>query len=155
MNLIIHSIVSGSLEKIVLRLLGSGNKTLTLQNLGFPENKLKIFRKWINQPYGMVIISGPTGSGKSTTLYAALSEIMSEDINITTVEDPVEYQIPGINQVQMHDEIGLNFSASLRSILRQDPDVLLIGEIRDEETADIAVKFSLTGHLVFLSLIHI
>ena len=136
-------------EKIVLRLLGSGNKTLTLQNLGFPEDKLKIFRKWINQPYGMVIISGPTGSGKSTTLYAALSEIMSEDINITTVEDPVEYQIPGINQVQMHDEIGLNFSASLRSILRQDPDVLLIGEIRDEETADIAVKFSLTGHLVF------
>ena len=136
-------------EKIVLRLLGSGSKTLTLQNLGFPEKKLKTFQKWINQPYGMVIISGPTGSGKSTTLYAALQEIMSEDINITTVEDPVEYQIPGINQVQMHDDIGLNFSASLRSILRQDPDVLLIGEIRDEETADIAVKFSLTGHLVF------
>ena len=136
-------------EKIVLRLLGSGSKTLTLQNLGFPEKKLKTFRKWINQPYGMVIISGPTGSGKSTTLYAALQEIMSEEINITTVEDPVEYQIPGINQVQMHDDIGLNFAASLRSILRQDPDVLLIGEIRDEETADIAVKFSLTGHLVF------
>ena len=136
-------------EKMVLRLLGSGNKTLTLQNLGFPDNKLKIFRKWINQPYGMVIISGPTGSGKSTTLYASLMEIMSEKINITTVEDPVEYQIPGINQVQMHDEIGLNFAASLRSILRQDPDVLLIGEIRDQETADIAVKFSLTGHLVF------
>jgi len=136
-------------EKMVLRLLGSGNKTLTLQNLGFPDNKLKIFRKWINQPYGMVIISGPTGSGKSTTLYASLMEIMSEQINITTVEDPVEYQIPGINQVQMHDKIGLNFSASLRSILRQDPDVLLIGEIRDQETADIAVKFSLTGHLVF------
>ena len=97
----------------------------------------------------MVIISGPTGSGKSTTLYASLMEIMSESINITTVEDPVEYQIPGINQVQMHDDIGLNFSASLRSILRQDPDVLLIGEIRDKETADIAVKFSLTGHLVF------
>ena len=136
-------------EKIVLRLLGSGSKTLTLQNLGFPDKKLKTFRRWINQPYGMVIISGPTGSGKSTTLYAALSEIMSENINITTVEDPVEYQIPGINQVQMHDEIGLNFAASLRSILRQDPDVLLIGEIRDPETADIAVKFSLTGHLVF------
>ena len=136
-------------EKVVLRLLGSGGKTLTLTNLGFPDNKLKVFRKWINQPYGMVIISGPTGSGKSTTLYASLMEIMSEQINITTVEDPVEYQIPGINQVQMHDEIGLNFSASLRSILRQDPDVLLIGEIRDEETADIAVKFSLTGHLVF------
>ena len=97
----------------------------------------------------MVIISGPTGSGKSTTLYASLMEIQSEGINITTVEDPVEYQIPGINQVQMHDDIGLNFSSSLRSILRQDPDVLLIGEIRDEETADIAVKFALTGHLVF------
>ena len=136
-------------EKIVLRLLGMGGKTLTLQNLGFPESKLKVFRKWINQPYGMVIISGPTGSGKSTTLYASLMEIMSDDVNITTVEDPVEYQIPGINQVQMHDDIGLNFSAALRSILRQDPDILLIGEIRDEETADIAVKFSLTGHLVF------
>jgi len=136
-------------EKIVLRLLGSGSKTLTLKTLGFPDNKLKIFRKWINQPYGMVIISGPTGSGKSTTLYAALMEIMSEGINITTVEDPVEYQIPGINQVQMHEEIGLDFSSSLRSILRQDPDILLIGEIRDQETADIAVKFSLTGHLVF------
>ena len=95
------------------------------------------------------LINAPTGSGKSTTLYASLLEIQSEGINITTVEDPVEYQIPGINQVQMHDKIGLNFSASLRSILRQDPDVLLIGEIRDSETADIAVKFSLTGHLVF------
>jgi len=136
-------------EKVVLRLLGSGGKKLTLTNLGFPEQKLQTFRKWINQPYGMVIISGPTGSGKSTTLYASLMEIQSEGINITTVEDPVEYQIPGINQVQMHDAIGLNFASSLRSILRQDPDVLLIGEIRDEETADIAVKFSLTGHLVF------
>jgi len=136
-------------EKVVLRLLGSGSKQLTLSNLGFPDEKLKIFRKWIRQPYGMIIISGPTGSGKSTTLYAALQEIYSEGINITTVEDPVEYQIPGINQVQMHDEIGLDFTSSLRSILRQDPDVLLIGEIRDKETADIAVKFSLTGHLVF------
>jgi len=136
-------------EKVVLRLLGSGEKTLTLTNLGFPENKLKVFRNWISKPYGMVIISGPTGSGKSTTLYAALKEIQSETINITTVEDPVEYQVPGINQVQIHETIGLNFSASLRSILRQDPDVLLIGEIRDEETANIAVKFSMTGHLVF------
>ena len=136
-------------EKVVLRLLGSGSKQLTLTNLGFPKNKLKIFRKWINQPYGMIVISGPTGSGKSTTLYAALQEIYSEGVNITTVEDPVEYQIPGINQVQMHEEIGLDFTSSLRSILRQDPDVLLIGEIRDTETADIAVKFSLTGHLVF------
>ena len=136
-------------EKVVLRLLGSGKLSLNLGNLGFEENKLTTFKKWINQPYGMIIISGPTGSGKSTTLYAALQEIHSEGINITTVEDPVEYQLPGINQVQMHDEIGLNFSASLRSILRQDPDVLLIGEIRDEETANIAVKFSMTGHLVF------
>ena len=136
-------------EKVVLRLLGSGKLSLNLSNLGFEEKKLTTFKKWIGQPYGMIIISGPTGSGKSTTLYAALQEIHSEGINITTVEDPVEYQLAGINQVQMHDEIGLNFAASLRSILRQDPDVLLIGEIRDEETANIAVKFSMTGHLVF------
>lgn len=136
-------------EKVVLRLLGSGKLSLDLKNLGFSDHKLGIFQKWIKQPYGMVIISGPTGSGKSTTLYAALKEIHSEGINITTVEDPVEYQLPGINQVQMHDDIGLNFTSALRSILRQDPDVLLIGEIRDQETADIAVKFALTGHLVF------
>ena len=136
-------------EKAVLRLLGSGGKELNLTNLGFPGSKLTTFKKWISQPYGMVIISGPTGSGKSTTLYAALQEIKNETINITTVEDPVEYQIPGINQIQVHDAIGLSFSAALRSILRQDPDVLLIGEIRDQETADIAVKFSMTGHLVF------
>ena len=136
-------------EKAVLRLLGSGGKELKLSNLGFPDNKLSVFKKWIAQPYGMIIISGPTGSGKSTTLYAALQEIKNETINITTVEDPVEYQIPGINQIQVHDAIGLSFAAALRSILRQDPDVLLIGEIRDEETADIAVKFSMTGHLVF------
>jgi len=136
-------------EKVVLRLLGSGNVNLNLTTLGFPTNKLTIFRKWINQPYGMVLISGPTGSGKSTTLYAALAELQSEGTNITTVEDPVEYQIDGINQIHVREAIGLTFSSSLRSILRQDPDILLIGEIRDAETADIAVKFSLTGHLVF------
>ena len=136
-------------EKVVLRLLGSGRLSLDLSNLGFPDNKLNVFKRWIEQPYGMVIISGPTGSGKSTTLYAALKEIYSEGINITTVEDPVEYQLDGVNQVQMHEDIGLTFSNALRSILRQDPDVLLIGEIRDQETADIAVKFALTGHLVF------
>ena len=108
-----------------------------------------IFRRVISQPYGMVVVSGPTGSGKSTSLYASLKEIKNESTNITTVEDPVEYQLEGINQVQVHDKIGLSFGSSLRSILRQDPDILLIGEIRDEETADIAVKFSLTGHLVF------
>ncbi len=136
-------------EKVVLRLLGFGGKKMSLTNLGFTDDKLKVFRRWIVQPYGMILLSGPTGCGKSTTLYASLLEIQDEGTNITTVEDPVEYQIPGINQVQMHEEIGLTFSASLRSILRQDPDVLLIGEIRDSETADIAVKFSLTGHLVF------
>ena len=110
-------------EKAVLRLLGSGDKELTLPNLGFPDKKLTIFKKWIKQPYGMIIISGPTGSGKSTTLYAALQEIMSNTINITTVEDPVEYQIPGINQIQVHDSIGLTFAAALRSFLRQDPEI--------------------------------
>ncbi len=107
------------------------------------------FRRWIRQPYGLVIISGPTGAGKSTTLFAALNEIKSVEDNITTVEDPVEYHVPGVNQVQTKAKIGLTFAAALRSILRQDPDKLLIGEIRDEETADIAVKFALTGHLVF------
>ncbi len=136
-------------EKVVLRLLGSGNVNLDLTGLGFPSQKLQVFRKWINQPYGMVLISGPTGSGKSTTLYASLTELKSEGTNITTVEDPVEYQIDGINQIHVKEEIGLTFASSLRSILRQDPDILLIGEIRDSETADIAVKFSLTGHLVF------
>ena len=120
-----------------------------LTTLGFPKENLGVFKKVINQPYGMVVVSGPTGSGKSTSLYAALKEIKSETTNITTVEDPVEYQLDGVNQVQVFDDIGLTFGSTLRSILRQDPDILLIGEIRDAETADIAVKFSLTGHLVF------
>ncbi len=139
-------------EKAVLRLLDKSGFALTLETLGFEPEMLKIFRRWIIQPYGMVIISGPTGSGKSTTLYAALKEIKSADDNITTVEDPVEYHLDGINQVQVKASIGLTFSTALRHILRQDPDRLLIGEIRDEETADIAVKFSLTGHLVFSTL---
>ena len=121
----------------------------SLKGLGFEDRMYSIFRRVIAQPYGMVVVSGPTGSGKSTSLYASLKEIKNEATNITTVEDPVEYQMDGINQVQVHESIGLTFSSSLRSILRQDPDILLIGEIRDEETADIAVKFSLTGHLVF------
>ena len=120
-----------------------------LTTLGFPKKNLSVFKKVISQPYGMVVVSGPTGSGKSTSLYAALKEIKDEKTNIITVEDPVEYQLEGISQVQVFEDIGLTFGSSLRSILRQDPDVLLIGEIRDEETADIAVKFSLTGHLVF------
>jgi type IV pilus assembly protein PilB len=136
-------------EKIVLRLLDKTGFDFNLTTLGFPKENLGVFKKVIKQPYGMVVVSGPTGSGKSTSLYAALKEIKSETTNITTVEDPVEYQLDGVSQVQVFDDIGLTFGATLRSILRQDPDILLIGEIRDAETADIAVKFSLTGHLVF------
>ncbi len=136
-------------EKIVMRLLDKTGFDFNLTSLGFESDMYRIFKRVISQPYGMVVVSGPTGSGKSTSLYASLKEIKSEGTNITTVEDPVEYQLDGINQIQVHENIGLTFSASLRSILRQDPDILLIGEIRDEETADIAVKFSLTGHLVF------
>ena len=136
-------------EKIVLRLLDKSGFDFNLTTLGFPQNYLGVFKKVIKQPYGMVVVSGPTGSGKSTTLYASLKVIKDERTNITTVEDPVEYQLGGISQVQVFNDIGLTFGSTLRSILRQDPDVLLIGEIRDSETADIAVKFSLTGHLVF------
>ena len=136
-------------EKIVLRLLDKSGFDFNLTSLGFPQKHLGVFKKAINQPYGMVVVSGPTGSGKSTSLYAALKEIKDERTNITTVEDPVEYQLDGISQVQVFEDIGLTFDSTLRSILRQDPDILLIGEIRDSETADIAVKFSLTGHLVF------
>ncbi|HEX7343087.1 MAG TPA: GspE/PulE family protein, partial [bacterium] len=139
-------------EKAVMRLLDKSGFAMTLETLGFEPDMLKIFRRWIVQPYGMLIISGPTGSGKSTTLYAALKEIKSPGDNITTVEDPVEYHLDGINQVQVKAGIGLTFTTALRHILRQDPDKLLIGEIRDAETADIAVKFSLTGHLVFSTL---
>ena len=136
-------------EKVVMRLLDKTGFDFNLTSLGFPKTNLGTFKKVINQPYGMVVVSGPTGSGKSTSLYAALKEIKSERTNITTVEDPVEYQLDGVNQVQVFEDIGLTFGSTLRSILRQDPDVLLIGEIRDGETADIAVKFALTGHLVF------
>ncbi len=139
-------------EKVVLRLLDKSSFTLDLTNLGFEQDMLKIFRKWIRRPYGIIIVSGPTGSGKSTTLYASLNEIKSVDDNITTVEDPVEYQLDRINQVQVNSDIGLTFATVLRSVLRQDPDKLLIGEIRDHETADTAIKFSLTGHLVFTTL---
>jgi type IV pilus assembly protein PilB len=139
-------------EKVVLRLLDKKGFEFTLTNLGFETDMLQIFRKWINMPYGMIIVSGPTGCGKSTTLHAALKEIQNEEDNIVTVEDPVEYQIDKISQVATNDSIGLTFASTLRTILRQDPDKVLIGEIRDKETADIAIKFSLTGHLVFTTL---
>lgn len=139
-------------EKVVMRLLDKGDFGFTLQTLGFEEEKLNIFKKWIHRPYGIIIVSGPTGSGKSTTLHAAIKTIQNIETNIITVEDPVEYRLEGITQIETHEKIGLTFGSALRSVLRQDPDIVLIGEIRDEETADIAIKFSLTGHLVFTTL---
>ncbi|MDP8209839.1 MAG: ATPase, T2SS/T4P/T4SS family, partial [Candidatus Stygibacter australis] len=139
-------------EKVVMRLLDKGEFGFTLTNLGFTEDNLDMFKKWIKRPYGINIVSGPTGSGKSTTLHAGLKEIMDIENNIVTVEDPVEYRLDGICQIEANSKIGLTFGKALRSVLRQDPDIVLIGEIRDHETADIAIKFSLTGHLVFSTL---
>jgi type IV pilus assembly protein PilB len=140
-------------EKIVLRLLDKSNLQLDMTKLGFEPDQLADFKTAIECPYGMVLVTGPTGSGKTTTLYSALSELNTLTDNICTAEDPVEYNLPGINQVQMHEDIGLNFAAALRSFLRQDPDIIMIGEIRDFETAEIAIKAALTGHLV-LSTLH-
>ncbi len=140
-------------EKVVLRLLDKGNLQADMRKLGFASDQLRHFMEAINKPYGMVLVTGPTGSGKTTTLYSALAELNKSTVNISTAEDPVEFNLFGINQVQMHEEIGLNFAAALRSFLRQDPDVIMVGEIRDYETAEIAVKASLTGHLV-LSTLH-
>lgn len=139
-------------EKVVMRLLDKGEFGFTLTTLGFTENNLQMFKKWIRRPYGINIVSGPTGSGKSTTLHAALKEIRDIETNIVTVEDPVEYRLDGVTQIETNSKIDLTFARALRSVLRQDPDIVLIGEIRDEETADIAIKFSLTGHLVFSTL---
>jgi type IV pilus assembly protein PilB len=140
-------------EKIVLRLLDKDNLMLDMTKLGFEKSSLKNFEHCISQPYGMVLVTGPTGSGKTNTLYSALSRINTPEVNIMTAEDPVEFQLPGINQVQMKESIGLNFAAALRSFLRQDPNIVLVGEIRDFETAEIAIKAALTGHLV-LSTLH-
>lgn len=140
-------------EKIVMRILDRSNLNLDLTQLGFEEKALENFNEAITSPYGMVLVTGPTGSGKTTTLYSALSTINNIDVNIMTVEDPVEYNLHGINQVHVKEEIGLTFAAALRSFLRQDPDIIMVGEIRDFETAEIAVKAALTGHLV-LSTLH-
>jgi type IV pilus assembly protein PilB len=140
-------------EKIVLRLLDKSNLQLDMTKLGFEEKALIDFKEAIHKPYGMVLVTGPTGSGKTTTLYSALAELNTLETNISTAEDPVEFNLHGINQVQMHEEIGLNFAASLRSFLRQDPDIIMVGEVRDFETAEIAIKAALTGHLV-LSTLH-
>jgi type IV pilus assembly protein PilB len=140
-------------EKIVMRLLDKDNLMLDMTKLGFEKQSLKWFEEAIFSPYGMVLVTGPTGSGKTNTLYSALSRINTPETNIMTAEDPVEFQLPGVNQVQMKESIGLNFAAALRSFLRQDPNIVLVGEIRDFETAEIAIKAALTGHLV-LSTLH-
>ena len=140
-------------EKIVMRLLDKENLQLDMTKLGFEPESLAKFQKAIFKPYGMVLVTGPTGSGKTNTLYSSISRLNKPETNILTAEDPVEFQLPGINQVQMKEQIGLNFAAALRSFLRQDPNIILVGEIRDFETAEIAVKAALTGHLV-LSTLH-
>ena len=140
-------------EKIVMRILDASNLMLDLANFGIPERGLMNIQQTLAAPYGMLLVTGPTGSGKTTTLYSALSALNKPDINIMTAEDPVEYNIEGINQININHDIGLTFSAALRSFLRQDPDVIMVGEIRDLDTAEIAVKAALTGHLV-LSTLH-
>ncbi|MBV9657447.1 MAG: Flp pilus assembly complex ATPase component TadA [Verrucomicrobia bacterium] len=140
-------------EKIVIRILDKGSLTASVDNLGLDEATLASFRRAIDAPHGMILVTGPTGSGKTTTLYSVLQELNKPQYNIITVEDPVEYQLSGINQVAVKPEVGLDFASALRSILRQDPDIVMIGEIRDNETADIAVKAALTGHQV-LSTLH-
>ena len=140
-------------EGIVLRILDKQKSTLPLQMLGFTEDNLVIYRRVIRQSYGMILHCGPTGSGKSMTLYSALNEVNSPEVVIRTAEDPIEYTLAGVNQMQMHRQIGLTFANALRSFLRQDPDIILVGEIRDRETAEIAVEAALTGHLL-LSTLH-
>jgi type IV pilus assembly protein PilB len=140
-------------EKIVLRILDKGNLTFDLAQFGFEPKAEKDFMAAIANPYGMVLVTGPTGSGKTTTLYSALSKVNTEDVNIMTAEDPVEYNIHGINQVLVRNEIGMSFAAALKAFLRQDPNIIMVGEIRDLETGSIAIKAALTGHLV-LSTLH-
>ena len=139
-------------EKVVLRILDKSGQRLALTGLGFEKKMLARFRRMIRYPYGMILVTGPTGSGKTTTLYASLNEINTPEVNITTIEDPIEYNLEGINQTHVRGDIGLTFASSLRAILRQDPDIIMVGEIRDRETAEIAIRAALTGHLVFSTL---
>ena len=139
-------------ESVVLRILDRSSIVVTLGSLGFPEDTLAQFDRLITKPYGMILVTGPTGSGKTTTLYGALDKINSPDKKIITIEDPVEYQLFGVNQIHVKPQIGLTFANGLRSIVRQDPDVIMVGEIRDAETAEIAIQAALTGHLVFSTL---
>lgn len=139
-------------EKVVMRLLEQGGSTPDLSQVGMEPSQLELFRKAAEQPYGMILVTGPTGSGKTTTLYAVLSSLNTPDVNISTAEDPVEYTLLGINQVHVKESVGMSFSGALRSFLRQDPDIIMVGEIRDHDTAEIAVKAALTGHIVFSTL---
>jgi type II secretory ATPase GspE/PulE/Tfp pilus assembly ATPase PilB-like protein len=140
-------------ESVVMRILDRSSTMLTLEELGMRADALQRFRRLIGAPHGIILVTGPTGSGKTTSLYAGLSEIYSPERKIITIEDPVEYQLHGITQIQVHPQIGLTFAGGLRHIVRQDPDVIMVGEIRDAETADIAIHAALTGHLV-LSTLH-
>ena len=140
-------------EKVVMRILDKTSVMLSLDDLGFLDHNLKRFEEAYRKPYGMILVTGPTGSGKSTTLYATLNVVNQEGVNIITTEDPVEYRLPGISQVQVNNKVGLSFASALRSILRQDPDIVLVGEMRDRETAHIGIEAALTGHLV-LSTLH-
>jgi general secretion pathway protein E len=139
-------------ESVVLRILDRGSIVLDLERLGFPGDTLERWEDLIIKPYGMILVTGPTGSGKTTTLYGSLHKVNSPDKKIVTIEDPVEYQLNGVNQIHVKPQIGLTFANGLRSIVRQDPDVIMVGEIRDAETAEIAVQAALTGHLVFSTL---
>lgn len=140
-------------EKIVMRLLSKDAGQIQLSQLGFSEEQLELYTRSVKRPNGIVLISGPTGSGKTTTLYATLQLLNSDETNILTIEDPIEYTLEGVNQVQLKEDIGLTFSSALRTFLRQDPDIIMLGEIRDKETAQMAIRAALTGHLVF-STIH-
>lgn len=142
--------VSG--EKVVIRLLPRSNPFSGLQDLGFSPKKLEIYKSWLQQPQGMIILTGPTGSGKTSTLYNSLQGVATENVNVVTVEDPVEYVLPHITQTQVHEAAGMTFAAGLRAILRQDPDIIMVGEIRDSETAETAIRAALTGHLVLTTL---
>ncbi len=139
-------------EQVIIRVLDKSGTIMNLEQMGYAGRGLRAIRKGIHQPNGMILTSGPTGSGKSTSLYALIQEIKDDTVNIVTLEDPVEYKISGVNQIQVNTDVGLNFATGLRSILRQDPDIVMVGEIRDEETAGLAIQASLTGHLVFSTL---
>ncbi|WP_413176312.1 GspE/PulE family protein [Anabaena azotica] len=139
-------------EKVVIRLLPQRNPYTDMDKLGFAETALQTYKKWLSQPQGMIILTGPTGSGKTSTLYTSLQYVAKESVNVVTVEDPVEYVLPGITQTQVNEAAGMTFAAGLRAILRQDPDVIMLGEVRDAETAETAIRAALTGHLVFTTL---